>query len=165
MKVRLHKWKGILCSWTWRINVKMTILPKAMYRFNVGGTGGRRRRRQQRMRWLDGITRWTWVWVNSGNWWWTGRPGVLRFMGSQRIRHNWATELNWTESLSKYQSRINNSNICMETQKTLSGQRNLEKREQRRRYHIPWFQTTLQSYSNQNSIVLVQNRYTDQQTE
>ena len=37
------------------------------------------------------------VWVNSGSWWWTGRPGVLRFMGSQRVRHNWATELNWTE--------------------------------------------------------------------
>ena len=42
-------------------------------------------------------TRWTWVWVNSGRWWWTGRPGVLRFMGSQRVRHDWATELKWTE--------------------------------------------------------------------
>ena len=39
----------------------------------------------------------TWVWVNSGNWWWTGRPGVLWFLGSQRVRHDWATELNWTE--------------------------------------------------------------------
>ena len=38
----------------------------------------------------------TWVWVNSGSWWWTGRPGVLWFMGSQRVRHDWATELNWT---------------------------------------------------------------------
>ena len=37
-----------------------------------------------------------WVWVNSRSWWWTGRPGMLRFMGSQRVRHNWATELNWT---------------------------------------------------------------------
>ena len=42
-------------------------------------------------------TQWTWIWVNSGNWWWTGRPGVLQFMGSQRVGHNWATELNWTE--------------------------------------------------------------------
>ena len=42
-------------------------------------------------------TRWTWAWVNSGSWWWTGRPGVLRFMGSQRVGHDWATELNWTE--------------------------------------------------------------------
>ena len=40
-------------------------------------------------------TRWTWFWVNSGSWWWTGRPGVLWFMGSQRARHDWATELNW----------------------------------------------------------------------
>ena len=42
-------------------------------------------------------TQWTWVWVNSGSWWWTGRPGVLRSMGSQRVGHDWATELNWTE--------------------------------------------------------------------
>ena len=41
------------------------------------------------------VTRWTWVWVNAGSWWWTGRPGVLRFMGSQRVGHDWATELNW----------------------------------------------------------------------
>ena len=47
--------------------------------------------------WIASPTRWTWVWVNSGSWWWTGRPGMLRFMGSQRVRHNWATELNWTE--------------------------------------------------------------------
>ena len=40
-------------------------------------------------------TRWTWVWVDSGSWWWTGRPGVLRFMGSQRVGPDWATELNW----------------------------------------------------------------------
>ena len=60
----------------------------------LGKTEGRRRRGWQRMRWLDGITnQWTWVWVNSGSWWRTGRPGVLRFMGSQRVRHNWATEL------------------------------------------------------------------------
>ena len=47
--------------------------------------------------WMASPTRWTWVWINSGSWWWTGRPGVLRFMGSQRVRHDWATELNWTE--------------------------------------------------------------------
>ena len=62
----------------------------------LGGIGGRRRRGRQRMRRLDGsLTRWTWVCVNSGSWWWTGRPGVLRFMGSQRVGHDWATELNW----------------------------------------------------------------------
>ena len=63
----------------------------------LGKIEGRRRRGWQRMRWLDGITdtQRTWVWVNSGSWWWTGRPGVLRFMGSQRVGPNWATELNW----------------------------------------------------------------------
>ena len=44
------------------------------------------------------LTQWTWVWVNSGSWWWTGRPGMLWFMGSQRVRHNWVTELNWPEA-------------------------------------------------------------------
>ena len=48
--------------------------------------------------WLDG----RWVWVNSGSWWRTGRPGVLRFMGSQRVGHDWATELNWTEFYSQW---------------------------------------------------------------
>ena len=47
--------------------------------------------------WMASPTQWTWVWVNSGSWWWTGRPGVLRFMGSQRVGHDWVTELNWTE--------------------------------------------------------------------
>ena len=62
----------------------------------LGGIGGRRRRGQQRMRWLDErVTRWTWVSVNSGSWWWTGRPGVLQFMGSKRVGHDWVTELNW----------------------------------------------------------------------
>ena len=40
---------------------------------------------------------WTWAWVDSRSWWWTEKSGMLRFMGSQRVRHNWATELNWTE--------------------------------------------------------------------
>ena len=62
----------------------------------LGGKAGRRRRGRQRMRWLDGVTdRWTWVWVNSGSWWWTERPGVLQFMGSQGVRHDWVPELNW----------------------------------------------------------------------
>ena len=46
--------------------------------------------------WMVSPTQWTWVWVNSGSWWWTGWPGVLQSMGSQRVRHNWMTELNWT---------------------------------------------------------------------
>ena len=45
--------------------------------------------------WMTSLTQWTWVWVNSGNWWCTGRPGVLQSMGLQRVGHDWATELNW----------------------------------------------------------------------
>ena len=44
--------------------------------------------------WMASLIQWTWVWVNSRSWWWIGRPGVLQFMGSQRVRHDWATELN-----------------------------------------------------------------------
>ena len=63
----------------------------------LGKIEGRRRRGWQRLRWLDGITNsMKWVWVSSGSWWWTGRPGMLQSMGSQRVRHNWATELKWT---------------------------------------------------------------------
>ena len=53
-----------------------------------------RRRGWQRMRWLDGITtQWTWVWVSSRSWWWTGKPDLLQSMGLQRVRHYWETEL------------------------------------------------------------------------
>ena len=45
--------------------------------------------------WMASPTQWTRVWVNSGSWWWTGRPGMLWFMGLQKVGHNWATELNW----------------------------------------------------------------------
>jgi len=79
----------------WPPHAKSWLIGKTLM---LGGIGGRRRRGQQRMRWLDGITdRWTWVCVNSRRWWWTGRPGVLRFMGLQRVGHYWANELNWTD--------------------------------------------------------------------
>ena len=42
--------------------------------------------------WVASLTHWTWVWTSSGTWWWTGNPGMLQFMGSQRVRHNWTTE-------------------------------------------------------------------------
>ena len=47
--------------------------------------------------WMASLTQWTWVCVDSVSWWWTGRPGVLGFMGSWRVGHHWVTELNWTE--------------------------------------------------------------------
>ena len=47
--------------------------------------------------WMASLTRWTWVSVNSGSWWWTGRPGVLQCMGSQRVGHDWATDLIYSD--------------------------------------------------------------------
>ena len=66
----------------------------------LGKTEGRRRRGWQRMRCLDGIINsMDMGLVYSMSWWWTGKPGVLPFMGSQRVRHDWATELNWMKYL------------------------------------------------------------------
>ena len=48
--------------------------------------------------WMASLTRWTWVWINSRSWWWTGRPGMLQSMGLQRVRHNWVTSLHFTLS-------------------------------------------------------------------
>ena len=68
--------------------------------------GGRRSGRQQ-MRWLDGITDLMNMSLsNPGSWWWTGRPGVLQSMGSQRVGHNWGTELNWTELSNSFESLV-----------------------------------------------------------
>ena len=65
----------------------------------LGKIEGRMRRGQRGWNdWMASLTQWTWVWVDSRSWWWTGRPGVLQFMGSQKVRHDWATELNWTDN-------------------------------------------------------------------
>ena len=61
----------------------------------LGKIEGRRKRGQQGWNgWMVSLTWWTWVWINSGSWWWTGRPGMLQSMGLQRVRQEWATELN-----------------------------------------------------------------------
>ena len=73
----LTHWKR---SWCWE-------------RLKVGGEGDDRGWDG----WMASPTWWTWVWINSGSWWWSGRPGVLQSMGSQSIRHDWVTELNWPE--------------------------------------------------------------------
>ena len=73
----------------------------------LGGIRGRRRRGWQRMRWQDGINDSMDTSLNeSGNWRWTGRPGVLRFMGSQIVGHDWVTELNWTYAQTSHQEMV-----------------------------------------------------------
>ena len=64
----------------------------------LGKIEGRRRRDDRGWDgWMGSQTQWTWVWVDARIWWWTGWPGVLWSMGSQRVRYDWATKLNWTE--------------------------------------------------------------------
>ena len=75
----------------------------------LGKIKGRMGRGRQRMRcWMASLTRWTWVWVNSGSWWGTGRPVVLQSMGSQRVRHDWVTELNWVRTYYIAQETLSN---------------------------------------------------------
>ena len=61
----------------------------------LGKIEGRRKEDDRGDGWRASPTQWTWVWASSRSWWWTGRPGMLQSMGSQRVRHDWATELNW----------------------------------------------------------------------
>ena len=67
--------------------------PDGWERLKAGGEGDDR----EWDGWVASPTQWTWVWVDSRSWWWTVRPGVLPFTGLQRVRHDWATELNWTD--------------------------------------------------------------------
>ena len=86
--------------WSWNSNPlaiwceELTHLkrPWCWERLKMGGEG------DNRDGWMASPIQWTWVWVNSGSWWWIGRPGVLQSMGSQRVEHDWTTELNWTET-------------------------------------------------------------------
>ena len=71
--------------------------------------------------WMASLTQCTWVWVDSGSWWWTGRPGMLRFIGLQRVRHDWATQLNWTNlSKSVHTNQPNRTFGCFTTPPTLA---------------------------------------------
>ena len=88
-------------SWNWNSNTLATWCKELTYlkrpwcwkKLKVGGEGDDRGWDG----WMASPTQWTWVWVNSGSWWWTRRPGVPQSMGSQRVGHDWATKLNWTE--------------------------------------------------------------------
>ena len=74
---------------------------------DAGRDWGRRRRGDNRGwdGWMASPTQWTWVWVDSGSSWWTGRPGVLQSTGSQRVGHDWLTELNWKSQVRIYRAR------------------------------------------------------------
>ena len=80
---------------TWFEELTHLNSPRCWERLKAGGEGDDRGWGG----WMASPTQWTWVWVDSGSWWWTGRPGVLWFMGLQRIGRDWVTELNWTEGL------------------------------------------------------------------
>ena len=92
-----YHWKDWCWSWnsntlaTWYVELTHLKRPWCWERLRAGEGDNRRWDG-----WIGSPTQWTWVWVNSGSWWCTGRPGVLRFMGSQRVRHGWVIELNWT---------------------------------------------------------------------
>ena len=94
-------WKDWCWSWnsntltTWCGELTHLKRPWCWERLRAGGEGDDRGLDG----WMASLTQWTWVWVNSGNWWGTGKPGMLQFMGSQRVRHDWVTELSWTESI------------------------------------------------------------------
>ena len=89
--------KGLIQSWNFNILAswckELTHLKRSwcLERLKVGGEGDD----SGWDGWMASLTQWTWVWVNSRNWWWTGRPGMLQSMGSQRVGHDWVTEQNW----------------------------------------------------------------------
>ena len=92
-------WKEWCWNWnsstlaTWCEDLTHLKRPWCLERLKAGGEGENRGWDS----WMASPTRWTWVWVNPGSWWWTGRPGMLWFMGSQRVGYVWVNKLNWTE--------------------------------------------------------------------
>ena len=93
-------WQDWCWSWnshtlaTWCEELTHLKRPRCWERLKAGGEGDDRGWDG----WMASLTQWTWFWVNSGSWWWTGRHGALQSMGSRRVRHDWATELNWSKN-------------------------------------------------------------------
>ena len=102
-------WKD-LC-WSWNSSTlatsceELTHWKRPWYWEGLGAGGNRDDRGWDG--WMASPPWWTWVWVNSGSWWWTGRPGMVRFMGSQRVTQDWVTELiRWWKIGSPYSSDL-----------------------------------------------------------
>jgi len=87
--------------------------------------------------WMASFTHWTWVWARSGTWWWTMKPGMLQSIGSQRVRHDWVTELNWTDDKYTYPK------FSFSFSKTL-------------KWFYPWFESQLCSFVV-NLLILILN--------
>ena len=101
-------WKD--CYWSWNSSTLATSWGelthwKRLWCWKGLGAGGKGDDRGWDG-WMASLTWWMWVWVNSRSWWWTGRSGVLWFMGLQRVGHDWATELNWTEDIFPSKDRL-----------------------------------------------------------
>ena len=102
----------------------------------LGEIEGRRRRAQHWTRWLDGITDpWAWVWANSRRWWRTGKPGVLQSMGTQRVRHDWATE-------QKNKNKNTERRPCGDTGRRQPSTSQEEKSQRKPTLLTPWSQTS-----------------------
>ena len=99
---RTH-WKDWCWNWStntlaiWCEELTHWKRPRCRERLKAGGEGDDR----ERDGWMTSLTQWTWVWASSGSWWWTEKPGMLQSMGSQRVGHDWVTELrrNWTKQI------------------------------------------------------------------
>ena len=116
-------WRSVLgvlwkeWCWSWNSSTLTTSCEELTHRKRLWcweglGAGGERDDRGWDG-WMASRTRWMWIWVNSRRWWWTGRPGVLRFMGSHRVGHDWVTELNWTDQ-GRLKENVNSSFLCIE---------------------------------------------------
>ena len=123
----------------------------------VGKIEGRRRRSDRGWDgWMASLTLWTWVWASSGSWWWTGKPGVLQSMGSQRVRHDWVPEMNWTligrkKGLNKWGKKWRK-----ESTKDKWGKKEKNKRNKgmRKGEKVTWLLVTLVSETSWNIVCL-----------
>ena len=127
-------WKG--WCWSWNSNTLATCCeelthwkrPWCWERLKAGEEGDNRGWNG----WMASLTQWTWVWVSSVNWWWTGKPGVLQSMGLQRVRHDWATELNWTDGMDGSHIALWDGNRSSRETRSVTGQQ-----------QIPWYYLNL----------------------